>query len=404
MFIDSANILVRSGKGGDGAVAFHREKFVAKGGPSGGDGGDGGSVILVADTSVETLMDFAGRHHWFAKPGEQGKAKGMHGKSAPDLEVHLPVGTLVYENPPEQALPQQPDPDDPDALFEQVFMTGQQRAELATVRAPQPGEDPTGPLLCDLDTPGKRVVIARGGRGGFGNRHFATPTNQAPREATPGEPSIEKYLRLELKLIADIGLLGKPNAGKSTFLSRISAAKPKVADYPFTTLAPQLGIAELPGGSKGSSAGPRRLVVADIPGLIEGAHEGHGLGIRFLKHVERTRVLLHLLEVEPSDGSDPIENYRVIRNELKRYSDVLAHKPEVVVLTKTDLLGDEADAQAAVELIGGALGVPTLTMSSATGAGVERVLEACWQQVAQAKPQRPAWIDAPDYKAGNEAD
>jgi GTP-binding protein len=400
MFIDSANILVRSGKGGDGAVAFHREKFVAKGGPSGGDGGDGGSVVLVADTSVETLMDFAGRHHWFAKAGEQGKAKGMHGKSAPDLEVRLPVGTLVYENPPEEIVPDQPDPDDPEALFEQYFMTGQERAELATVRAPQPGENPTGPLLCDLDTPGKRVVIAKGGRGGFGNEHFKSPTNQTPREATPGEASIEKYLRLELKLIADIGLLGKPNAGKSTFLSTISAAKPKVADYPFTTLAPQLGIAELPGGSKG----PRRLVVADIPGLIEGAHEGHGLGIRFLKHVERTRVLLHLLEVEPSDGSDPIENYRVIRNELKRYSDVLAGKPEVVVLTKTDLLGGEADAQAAVDLLGGELGVPTLTMSSATGAGIEQVLEACWQQVAEEKPPRPAWIDAPDYKAGNEED
>ena len=387
MFIDSANILVRSGKGGDGCVAFHREKFISKGGPSGGNGGDGGSVVLVADTSVETLMDFAGRHHWFAKPGEQGRNKGMHGKKAPDLEVHLPVGTLVYENPPELLVPKEPDPDDPDAIFEQYFMSGQERAELAQVRSPQHGEDPTGPLLCDLDTPGKRVVIAQGGRGGFGNEHFKSPTNQAPREASPGEPSIEKYLRLELKLIADVGLLGKPNAGKSTFLSRVSAAKPKVADYPFTTLAPQLGIAELPGGS----AKPRRIVVADIPGLIEGAHDGHGLGIRFLKHVERTRVLLHLLEVEPTDGSDPIENYRVIRNELKQYSEVLANKPEVVVLTKTDLLGDEADAQAAVELVGGELGVPTLTMSSVTGANIEQVLEACWQTLGENRPERPAW-------------
>jgi len=391
MFIDSANILVRSGKGGDGCVAFHREKFVAKGGPSGGDGGDGGSVILVADSSVETLMDFAGRHHWFAKPGDQGMAKGMHGKSSPDLEVRLPVGTLVYENPPEAVVPDEKDPDDPQAMFEEYFMTGQERAHLAQVRAPQPGEEPSGPLLCDLDTPGKRVVIAKGGRGGFGNKHFATPTNQAPREAKPGEPSIELYLRLELKLIADIGLLGKPNAGKSTFLSRISAARPKVADYPFTTLTPQLGIAELPGGSRGS----RRLVVADIPGLIEGAHEGHGLGTRFLKHVERTRVLLHLVEVEPSDGSDPVENYRIIRNELARYSDVLANKPEVVVLTKTDLLGGEDDARAAIELIGGAIGVPTLTMSSATGAGLEQVLEACWKLVSQDKPERPAWEDLP---------
>ena len=392
MFIDSANILVRSGKGGDGCVAFHREKFVAKGGPSGGDGGDGGSVILVADTSVETLMDFSGRHHWFAPPGEQGKNKGMHGKKGQDLEVRLPVGTLVYENPPEALAPKEPDPDDPDALFEQYFMSGQERAQLAQVRAPQPGESPSGPLLCDLDTPGKRVVIANGGRGGFGNEHFKSPTNQAPREGTPGEPGTELYLRLELKLIADIGLLGKPNAGKSTFLSRISAAKPRIADYPFTTLAPQLGIAELPGGSKG----PRRLVVADIPGLIEGAHEGMGLGIRFLKHVERTRVLLHLIELDPTDGSDPIENYRVIRNELKQYSEVLANKPEVVVLTKTDLLGDEADAQAAVDLIAGDLGVPTLTMSSATGANVPEVLEACWQALAEHQPVRPAWVDIPE--------
>ena len=392
MFIDSANILVRSGKGGDGCVAFHREKYISKGGPSGGNGGDGGSVVLVADTSVETLMDFAGRHHWFAKAGEQGKNKGMHGKSADDLEVRLPVGTLVYENSPEEMVPDEPDPDDPDSLFEQYFMSGQERAQLAQVRSPQPGESPSGPLLCDLDAPGKRVVIAPGGKGGLGNEHFKSPTNQAPREATPGEEAVEKYLRLELKLIADIGLLGKPNAGKSTFLSRVSAAKPKVADYPFTTLAPQLGIAELPGGSKG----PRRLVVADIPGLIEGAHEGHGLGIRFLKHVERTRVLLHLLELEPTDNSDPIENYRVIRNELAQYSEVLANKPEVVVLTKTDLLGDESDAQAAVELIGGELGVPTLTMSSATGANVEAVLEACWQALAEHKPERPAWTDLPE--------
>lgn len=392
MFIDSANVLVRSGKGGDGCVAFHREKFISKGGPSGGDGGDGGSVVLVADTSVETLMDFAGRHHWFAKPGEQGKNKGMHGKSAPDLEIHLPVGTLVYENSPEQVAPKEPDPNDPDELFEQYFMSGQQRAELATVRAPQPGESPSGPLLCDLDTPGMRFVIAGGGRGGFGNEHFKSPTNQTPREGTPGEDGVELYLRLELKLIADIGLLGKPNAGKSTFLSRVSAAKPKVADYPFTTLAPQLGIAELPGGSRGA----RRLVIADIPGLIEGAHQGQGLGVRFLKHVERTRVLLHLLELEPTDGSDPIENYRIIRNELKQYSEVLGNKPEVVVLTKTDLLGDASDAKAAVELIGGELGVPTLTMSSATGANIDVVLEACWQALAEHKPERPAWVDMPD--------
>ncbi len=392
MFIDSANILVRSGKGGDGCVAFHRDKFVAKGGPSGGDGGDGGSVVLVADSSVETLMDFAGRHHWFAKPGGQGMAKGMHGKGAPDLEIHLPVGTLVYENPLHAEVPEQPSEDDPDALFEQLFMTGQERAWLSMVRAPKPGEEPTGPLLCDLDTPGMRVVIAKGGRGGYGNKRFATSTHQTPREAEPGEPTIEKFLRLELKLIADVGLLGKPNAGKSTFLSRVSAARPKIADYPFTTLTPQLGIAEL----AGTSSVARRLVIADIPGLIEGAHEGTGLGIRFLKHVERTRVLLHLIEVDPTDNTSPIDNYHIIRNELAQYSDVLANKPEVVVLTKTDLIGDATDAQAAVELFGKELGVPVLTMSSATGAGIAEVLEACWRLVAQTKPQQAAWVDTPD--------
>lgn len=383
MIIDSANILVRSGKGGDGCVAFHREKFVAKGGPSGGDGGNGGSVILVADAEMETLLDFAGRHHWFAEPGEQGAAKGCHGKKGQDLEVHLPVGTLVYENPPELLAPPEPDADDPDRLFEEVFLTGQERAHLAQVRAPQPGEAPAGELLVDLDVPGKRYVIAKGGRGGFGNEHFKTSTNQTPREGTPGEPCEEKYLRLELKLIADIGLLGKPNAGKSTFLGRISAAQPKIADYPFTTLVPQLGIADVGNGM--------RMVVADIPGLIEGAHEGHGLGVQFLKHVERTRLLLHLVDIDPTDGTDPVENYHVIRKELERYSAELAGKPEVVVLSKTDLLGDRENIDAAVELIKEHLDVPVLTMSSATGDNVDAVLRACWDQLKGSRLDRPAW-------------
>ena len=390
MFIDSANILVRSGKGGDGCVAFHREKFVAKGGPSGGDGGRGGSVVLVADPSVETLMDFAGRHHWFAEDGRQGGSKGMTGGKGGDLEIHLPVGTLIYENPPEMLAPKPPDPDDPDRILEEVFLTGQERAHLGQVRSPQPGETPSGGLMVDLNTPGMRYAIAEGGRGGFGNEHFKSATNQTPREATPGEPATEYYLRLELKLIADVGLLGKPNAGKSTLLSRISAAQPKIADYPFTTLKPQLGIARLDADQPGSGVG-RRLVVADIPGLIENAHKGQGLGLQFLKHIERTRVLLHVLEIEPTDGSDPIENYRVLRNELAQHSAVLAAKPEVVVLSKADLWGGPEDAVAAAELIRERLGVEVLTMSAATGTGLAEVLDACWRVLDEPSQQRPAW-------------
>ncbi|XAL98522.1 GTPase ObgE [Phycisphaeraceae bacterium D3-23] len=396
MFIDAANILVRSGKGGDGCVAFHREKFVAKGGPSGGDGGNGGSVILVADPAVETLMDFAGRHHWFAPDGEQGGSKGMTGKKGDDLEIHLPPGTLVYENPPELLAPKPPDPDDPDRILEEIFLTGQERAHLAQVRSPQPGESPSGPLLVDLNTPGMRYTIAGGGRGGFGNEHFKSSTNQTPREASPGEPSIELYLRLELKLIADVGLLGKPNAGKSTLLSRISAAQPKIADYPFTTLKPQLGIAKLDSPGPASSGVGRRLVFADIPGLIENAHQGQGLGLQFLKHVERTRVLLHVLEIEPTDDSDPIENYRVIRNELKQHSEALAAKPEVVVLSKADLLGGPEDHAVAAEMISAELGVQVLTMSAATGEGIPQVLEACWNLLDGTQKQRPAWSDRID--------
>ena len=383
MIIDSANILVRSGKGGDGCVAFRREKFVAKGGPSGGDGGNGGSVVLVADPEVETLLDFAGRHHWFAEPGQQGAAKGCHGKNGKDLEIRLPVGTLVYENPPELLAPPEPDPDDPERVFEEVFLTGQERAHLAQVRSPEPGEAPAGELLVDLDEPGKRFVIARGGRGGFGNEHYKTSTNQTPREATPGEEAEERYLRLELKLIADVGLLGKPNAGKSTFLGRISAAQPKIADYPFTTLVPQLGIADLGGG--------RRMVVADIPGLIEGAHDGHGLGVKFLKHVERTRLLLHLVEIDPSDRTEPAENYRMIRRELAQYSAELAGKPEVVVLTKTDLLGGPENVAVAVEMFKEQVDVPVLTMSCATGEHVGEVLQACWEKLRGSRLDRPAW-------------
>ncbi len=327
MLVDEAVIHVRSGRGGDGCVSFRREKYVPKGGPDGGDGGDGGSVMLRAEAEVATLLDYAGRHHWQAEDGQAGMGKQRHGASGADRTLAVPVGTVVLD------------------------------AE-------------TGQVVADLSEPGRTVVVARGGRGGFGNEHFKSATEQTPRRATPGEPAEERTLRLELKLVADVGLIGKPNAGKSTLLSRVSRATPKIADYPFTTLEPQLGIAEL--------SGHRRLVVADLPGLIENAHQGAGLGTRFLRHVERTRLLVHLLEVDPVDGSDPVTNYRMIRRELKTHSPALAAKPELVVLSKMDLLGGGADADAAVELVEQGLGRSVRTISAATGAGVKELLEACW--------------------------
>ncbi len=330
MIVDSATIHVQSGRGGDGCVSFRREKYIPKGGPDGGNGGKGGDVILLADPEVETLLDFAGRHHWHAEKGQPGAGKQKWGKDGSDLVVHLPPGTLVYN-------------------------------------------DDTGELLLDLDKPGMSHVIAQGGRGGFGNEHFKSATHQVPRESTPGEPGVELNLRLELKLIADIGLLGKPNAGKSTLLARVSKATPKIADYPFTTLVPQLGIAQL--------STDRRIVIADIPGLIENAHIGAGLGVRFLRHVERTRLLVHVLELEPTDGSDPVENYRVIRGELAGYSPILAEKPEVIALSKMDLLGGEEDRLVAIKLVEDALQREVFPISSATGEGIDALLEACWRRL-----------------------
>ena len=334
MLVDQATIIVRSGRGGDGHVSFARFKYIPKGGPDGGDGGNGGDVWLVATPGVDTLLDLAGRHHWAAGNGEPGESKQCHGRRGEDLEIRLPPGTLVYD-------------------------------------------DHTGELIVDLHKPHQRLLIAKGGRGGFGNEHFATPTDQAPRTATPGEPATERTLRLELKLIADVGLIGKPNAGKSTMLSVISRARPKIADYPFTTLEPNLGIAELPG--------LRRIIFADIPGLIQGAHQGHGLGTQFLRHIERTRLLVHLLEVEPVDGSDPVENYHVVRNELARYSEELAGKPQIIVLTKMDLLAREDDRTVAKEMIEQALGTSVLCVSSASGQGLEPLLEECWKKLVKLK-------------------
>ena len=330
MFADRATIFVCSGKGGDGHVSFRREKYIPKGGPSGGDGGDGGSITLVAKSGIDTLDNLVSRHHWRAGHGEAGRTKQRHGVSQLDLEVPVPLGTLVYD-------------------------------------------EATGQLLADLDEPGKRLVAARGGRGGYGNEHFKSATNQAPTQWTPGEPSVERTLRLELKLIADLGLIGMPNAGKSTMLAAISAARPKIATYPFTTLEPHLGVTELPDH--------RRLVVADIPGLIEGASQGLGLGAQFLRHVERTRLLVHLVDIDPMDGSDPVTNYRSVRKELRHYSQTLADKPQLVALNKIDLLPDSGDQRAAAELIEQAIGQHVFTVSGVARLGIERLLEACWRRV-----------------------
>ncbi len=335
LFVDEARIHVRGGKGGDGCVSFRREKFIPKGGPDGGDGGHGGTVFLEARAELDTLLDLTGRHHWRADNGRPGEGGNRHGRRGKDVLVPVPVGTLVYD------------------------------------------ED-TGRLISDLVEDQQRVCVARGGRGGYGNTHYASATHQTPREYQPGQPGRERTLRLELKLIADVGLVGLPNAGKSTLLARVTRARPKIAAYPFTTLEPQLGILELPGF--------RRIVLADIPGLIGGAHEGVGLGDAFLKHIERTRVLVHLIDLCPAPGSPaPAEAYRTIRHELEQYSPTLATRREIIVGNKMDL----TDADSALEELRGELGADVLGISGVTGAGVRELGEAMWTVVADIRAAEP---------------
>jgi GTP-binding protein len=339
MFIDEAEIRVKAGDGGRGSVSFRREAGVPRGGPDGGHGGDGGSVVFHAREGLDTLLDFRGRSRWRAPSGEPGRRKDQTGASGDDLVINVPPGTLIYDRR-------------------------------------------LGILLKDLARPGMSVTIARGGKGGRGNASFATPTEQTPRHAEPGEPGEERDLRLELKLIADVGLVGLPNAGKSTLLARLSAARPKIADYPFTTLYPHLGIVE---------AGPeRRFVMADLPGLIEGAHKGVGLGDEFLRHIERTRVLVHLVEVQPHTGQTPADAYRSIRRELEAYSRTLADKEELLVMTKADLLGGDPGAPGVASAKPGfalaepgprqelaeAVGRPVLLLSAATGRGLKELVAA----------------------------
>jgi len=337
MFIDEVRINVKAGNGGSGMITFRREKYVPRGGPSGGDGGHGGSVILTATLGLRTLLDFRYRQHFLATDGEPGGSKDQAGRSGPDLVVSVPQGTVVWD-------------------------------------------DSDGRLLADLTTVGQRVVIARGGRGGRGNARFATSTERAPDFAEKGEPGPELHLRLELKLIADAGLIGLPNAGKSTFLAKVSAARPKIADYPFTTLAPNLGVVAAP-GREGES-----FVLADIPGLIKGAHAGSGLGDKFLRHVERTSILVHLVDVSAASDQDPGTAYDDIRNELALYDPGLAGRPEIVVATKMDLPGAEEGAlrlEGHIEKAGGAGGGGQFFRASPlTGAGLTPVLHAVLDALA----------------------
>jgi GTP-binding protein len=328
-FIDEAVIHVKAGDGGNGAVAFQD----MRGGPSGGDGGDGGSVIVIADSHLASLLDYKYRRHYKAERGEHGRNKDQYGAAADDLTLRVPVGTMIYDEADEES------------------------------------ETP----LADLAENGARFVLVKGGTGGRGNIHFKSPWNQAPRTAEPGTPGEERTVRLELKLLADVGLLGFPNVGKSTFISHVSRARPKVADYPFTTLVPNLGVVRL--------SGDRTFVIADIPGLIEGAAEGAGLGLQFLRHVERCEVLLHIVEATftTGPGRTPIEDYRVINAELGRYAPELANKPQIVVLNKTDATDPAQVAEhrrAFAEL-----DVELLTMSAATGDGIAVVLEALWSHL-----------------------
>lgn len=324
MFVDRVHIHAQAGRGGDGCISFRREKYVPRGGPDGGDGGHGGSLIILAAEGVDSLAALAHRRHWRAQNGERGGSANCHGRNAHDLVLQVPPGTLIIDAK-------------------------------------------AGHVIKDLAKSGDSVVAAHGGRGGKGNLRFKTDVNRAPRECTPGGEGESRELILELKVIADVGLIGKPNAGKSTLLSRLSRARPEIADYPFTTKFPNLGLVQV--------SADRSFVMADIPGLIEGAHTGAGLGHEFLRHIERAGILVHLVEPMPSDGSDPLENYRVIRDELRQHDGQLERRPEITVLSKSEL----PDAAAVRERLAAGTGRPVIAISAVTGQGLDQLLRAITQ-------------------------
>jgi GTP-binding protein len=342
MFVDEVDIHVEAGHGGRGCLAFRREIRVPRGGPSGGDGGQGGSVFVVASPHTNTLISFRFHPEFEAERGRHGEGSNRTGQTGDDLDLAVPIGTLVYEKTGDAAQPLK--------------------------------------LLADLAESGQRVLVAKGGRGGLGNARFASSTNRAPRKVQPGEPGEIKDLRLELKLLADVGLVGFPNAGKSTLIARVSAARPKIADYPFTTLTPNLGVVGL--------SDDRSFVVADVPGLIEGAHLGHGLGTKFLAHLERTKVLVHVIDVSSASGRDPVSDFEVITRELAAFEGddetgiALGEKPRIVAANKIDAL-DEPERLERLREHATALGVAIYPVSAASGAGINDLLEALWREVAR---------------------
>ena len=332
MFVDEVDILVEAGHGGAGCMSFRREKFIPRGGPDGGDGGKGGSVFVVASPHINTLVSFRFNREFHARRGGHGEGSNRTGKDASDIDLEVPVGTLIYQ------------------------------------KSEDPAEAPV--IIGDLVEAGQRVLVAQGGIGGRGNARFVSSTNRAPRRCEEGLPGETKQLQLHLKLLADVGLVGFPNAGKSTLISRISAARPKIADYPFTTLIPNLGVVSL--------SGNRSFVVADVPGLIEGAHEGKGLGDRFLKHLDRTKVLVHLVDISGVSGRDPIDEFETIQRELAAFSPDLAAKPQIVAATKMDAAGD-ADAVDALDAHVTARGLRFLRISAVAGDGLAELQEAVWR-------------------------
>lgn len=352
MFIDRARIFVQSGKGGDGMSSFRHEKFVPKGGPNGGDGGQGGNVVLVADRNVNTLVDFRFRRLFKAKPGGKGEGSNKYGRNAEDLVITVPLGTIVKD-------------------------------------------EETGQVMADLSRDGQRAIVAKGGRGGRGNWHFRTSANRTPTFAERGEPGEERWLRLELKVLADVGLLGYPSVGKSSILRKVSAAQPEVAAYHFTTLNPILGVVNLPDH--------RSFVMADIPGLIDGASEGVGLGHDFLRHIERTKILIHVIDVSGIEGRDPIEDYEKINAELAKYSEKLSRKQQIVAANKIDLLGDSDNLERLMDYMA-AHGVEVYPICAMIGEGMDKLLERVWTMLEEYVEEPDETTEEVVYKAQNKPD